>query len=298
MAPTALEQQLSGTGISTTAFDVGGFRFDALVAGPVDGRPVMLLHGFPSAGYQWRSQMVALADVGYRVIAPDQRGYSPGARPPDIADYSMDLLVEDVFGIADAAGFEKFHLVGHDWGAAVAWAAAIADPDRLVTLNPVSVPHPAAFATALSDPEDDQSEMSGYMASFVQPGFEDVMLAGDAGGLRSIYESAGLDEAEMAPYLEVLGTSEALGAALNWYRAAAFAGGRDAPAVVVPTLFVWSDQDCCLGRTGAEQTVDFVDAPYRFEILEGVDHWVPETAADALNALLLDHLAAYPREDG
>ncbi|MGH9182018.1 MAG: alpha/beta fold hydrolase, partial [Acidimicrobiales bacterium] len=138
----------------------GELVFDALAAGPDDGPLVLLLHGFPQSSGEWRSQLAALAGQGYRAVAPDQRGYSPGARPDGVDAYRMPLLVGDVLAMADELGAGRFHLVGHDWGAAVAWYTAAAHPDRLLSLTAVSVPHPMAFAKALASPSGDQAERS------------------------------------------------------------------------------------------------------------------------------------------
>ena len=280
--------------ISLTQIAVGGFTFDVRVAGPQDGEVVVLLHGFPQSSYEWQHQMRALAAAGFRAVAPDQRGYSPGARPPDVADYALPLLVQDVLGLADAVGAERFHVVGHDWGAAVAWAIAAAVPDRVITANPVSVPHLDAFTAVLSDPASCQPEASAYFDLFVQPDSEDGFLADDYAQLRAVY--AELDADAVAEYIRVLGTKPALGAALNWYRANVGPGsfGREPlGAVTVPTMFTWSDADQALCVDGAVLTGDYVEGPYRFEVLEGVSHWVPEVAADALSALLLDHIGSF-----
>ena len=280
--------------ISATQITVGGFTFDVRVAGPDGGEVVLLLHGFPQSSYEWQHQMRALAAAGFRAIAPDQRGYSPGARPADVADYALPLLVQDVLGVADAVGAERFHVVGLDWGAAVAWALAVAAPDRIITANPVSVPHLDAFAVVLSDPSSCQPAASAYFDLFVQPDSEDGFLADDHAQLRALY--AELEADAVAEYIRVLGTKPALGAALNWYRANVGPGGlgRDPLGpVTVPTMFTWSDADQALCIDGALLTEEYVEGPYRFEVLEGVSHWVPEVAADALSALLLDHIGGY-----
>jgi len=280
------------TGIENMRIAVGGLVFDALVAGPEDGPVVFLLHGFPEAAYEWRHQMPALAGMGFRVIAPDQRGYSPGARPEGVDAYRIPNLVQDVMGMADAVGAEQFHIVGHDWGAVVTWFAALQHPDRVLSIVPISVPHPFAFAQALADPEGQQAGMSSYMEFFRSEGAEAQFLANDAAMLRGVYKGLG-EDAEQA-YLDVLGTPEALGAALNWYRAMNLQGGSSQiTPISMPTMYVWSTDDVALGREGAELTGNFVEGPYRFEILEGVSHWVPEEAPDALNALLREHFAPF-----
>ena len=299
---SALTRELLGSEIQQTTLRVDDFIFDGLTSGPVDGIPVMLLHGFPSTAYQWRSQLVTLGDAGYRVFAPNQRGYSSKARPEEAENYTYNLLIEDVIAMADALAWEKFHLIGHDWGAFIAWATAGFHPSRILSLTPISVPHPEAFAQALANPSGEQSEMSSYVTFFRSEGSEDVLLSNDAEILRDLYASANLTDLEMEPYLEVLGTPDALRAALHWYRVNNFAGVTsilksnrltDIPDSPVATMFIWSDQDTALGREGAELTGVYVTGEYRFEILHDVNHWVTEVAAQPLNALLLEHLATY-----
>ncbi|MBV8561215.1 MAG: alpha/beta fold hydrolase, partial [Acidimicrobiia bacterium] len=146
---------------------VGDLVFDARAAGPESGDLVVLLHGFPQTSWEWRSQLRALADAGYRAVAPDQRGYSSRARPVGVEHYEAEHLVADVLAIADWLGGHRFHLVGHDWGAAVAWAVGGTHQERLRTLNIVSVPHPQAFGAALVENQD-QRDRSSYIELFRQ----------------------------------------------------------------------------------------------------------------------------------
>ena len=272
--------------------EVGLLRFDAVVEGDGGAGTVLLLHGFPETSQCWLQQVPALVGAGYGVVAPDQRGYSPGARPTDVSAYRTDRLVADVIAVADALGVEQFHLVGHDWGGAVAWQVGGRHSDRLLTLTVLSTPHPAAFGAALAgEGGGDQAGRSGYMEFFRTEGSEDVMLAEDGGLLKLVYLGSGLTEQEAAPYLEAMSTREALGAALNWYRAADITLVDGLGPIVSPTLYIWSTNDVALGREAAEATGQFVEGPYRFEELAGIDHWVGEHAPDAVNALLLDHLA-------
>jgi pimeloyl-ACP methyl ester carboxylesterase len=273
---------------------VRGFEFDARVAGPADGPVVILLHGFPETSLSWRHQLPVLADAGYRAVAPDQRGYSPRARPSEVDAYGSPELVADVLAFADHLGAERFHLVGHDWGAAVAWQVAGRHADRLRSLTILSVPHPSAFGEAVASPESDQAQRSSYVEMFRAEDTEHGMLANDAIGLRLIYLGSGMTEDEAAPYVDALGNAEALCAALNWYRAARLDHVAGLGPIVAPTLFVWSTEDPALGREGAEATGSHVEGPYRFEVLEGVSHWIAEQAADEFNALLLAHLAQHP----
>jgi len=283
---------LDTSALQTRDIDVDTFRFDAHTAGPEDGELVLLLHGFPQTSLEWRAQLQALGDAGYFAVAPNQRGYSERARPTTVDAYDYKLLVDDVLAMADALGRARFHLVGHDWGAVVAWGVAAEAPDRVTSLTAVSIPHPDAFAAALGDPSSCQYEASSYFETFTADGTAANLLAGDAFLLRNVVWGD-LDPAAEEAYLEVLGTEEALGAALNWYRAN-ITGRQLRPEpigpVAVDTLFIWSDGDTAICTEPAEDTANHVDGPYRFEVLSNVDHWIPERAPDEVNALLLEHL--------
>jgi pimeloyl-ACP methyl ester carboxylesterase len=274
--------------MTTIEVHVGDWVFDAFVAGPSDGELVLLLHGFPESAAEWQRVMPQLADAGYFAVAPNQRGYSPGARPAGVDAYHITHLVEDVLGIADALGSRDFHLIGHDWGALVAWAVAAWHPDRVRTLTIVSVPHPRPFAEArASDP--DQRDRSEYIATFREPDAgERLFLDNDAAILRLAVSEAGPEIA--AEHVRVLTDPGAMTAALNYYRA----WGSDLDSIgpiAVPTLFVWSTDDVALGRVAAEATQDYVTGPYRFEVLEGLSHWIPEVAPDELSRMTLEHFA-------
>ena len=291
MPPDAPEP--SSSEIAMARVGLGDLVFDVRTAGPPDEETVVLLHGFPQTSYEWRHQIRALAEAGFRAIAPDQRGYSPGARPPEVADYGISLLVRDVLALADAVGSGRFHIVGHDWGGWVAWAVAVLAPDRVITANPVSVPHPDAFARVLNDPTSAQAQASSYFDVFAQPDSEDAFLADDQMMLRRVF--TGIEAEAVDEYLRVVGSKAALGAALNWYRAN-LDDIRQGPAlgpVEVPTMFTWSDGDPVITIEGAQLSVEYVTAPYRFEILEGVNHWIPDQAAEAMSDLLLDHLGRH-----
>ncbi len=272
------------------SISTGAGVFDAVAAGPPEGRPVLLLHGFPQTGLVWQRQIEVLAARGYRVVAPDQRGYSPGARPQRPEDYRISLLVDDVIAISQQLGWATFDLVGHDWGGAVAWWTAHAHPGRIRTLTVVSTPHPGALATTLRTVED-QRKRSHYMIDWRDaPATEERMLAHDAQELRAFYAGRVPQDSADA-YVSHLSQPGALTAALNWYRA-----GRpdDAIGVIdVPTLYVWSTEDSAFGPAAAQETEQWVNGPYRFETLQGVSHWIPEEASETLSRLLLEHLQAH-----
>jgi len=280
-----------------------GFVFDAVTIGPASERAVLFLHGFPQTWYSWRHQLDAVAAAGFRGVAFDQRGYSPGARPRRVEDYRVGSLVSDVVAVADALGLDRFDLVGHDWGAMVAWAVAAHHPERVHTLTAVSVPHPRAFAAAFGgagDGDEDQRQRSSYIDVFrADGGVAERALLGEDGsgdGLRAMFDASGLpsDSDEVRAFVAAMIEPGALTAALNWYRATEPHALGDVGQITVPTLYVWSTQDVALGRTAAEATVDWVTGSYRFEVFEGVSHWIPETAPGALSRALLDHLAANP----
>lgn len=276
---------------------VGPYRYDALAAGPQSGEFVLLLHGWPEFATWWTEALRALADVGYRAIAVDQRGYSPGARPLQIADYAVENLVTDVLGFADSQGAERFHLVAHDWGGMVAWALATTHPKRLKSLTVLSTPHPAALQTAASaDPG--QYHRLDYVRFFRRPGgvAERALLADNAARLRSAYGGR-IPEQLVEDSVRRLSEPGALTATLNWYRAVDDAFTIPAGRINVPTLYVWGSADAALGRDAAQRTADYIDAPYRFEALEGASHWLPKEDPDRILPFILNHLAQHTPDD-
>ncbi|WP_030430626.1 alpha/beta fold hydrolase [Allokutzneria albata] len=277
--------------IHGTRLSANGYEYDAITAGPEDGDLVLLLHGWPEFADCWTQEMTALAEAGYRAVAVDQRGYSPGARPTDIADYHVDHLVSDVIGFADALGAQRFHLVAHDWGGIVAWAVAGAHPDRLKTLSVLATPHPRALSKAIAEDED-QSRRVDYVRFFQRPGgvAEQSLLADDAARLRDAYAGK-VPEELVEENVRRLSEPGALTATLNWYRAVGEGLGIPAEPSPVPTLYVWGSEDVALGPVAAYRTADFVDGPFRFVELTGASHWLPEEAPTEVSALILSHLA-------
>ena len=267
---------------------VGDLTFDVRTLGPEDGEPVLLLHGFPETSLSWSEVAPVLADAGFRVAAPDQRGYSPDARPTAVADYVIENLVDDVLGLADALGLDTFHLVGHDWGAAVGWAVAARHSDRLRTFTAVSVPHLAAYNTALRG-NPDQQDRSSYIGLMRQEGkAEDVLLEDDGRRLRAMYDGK-IPATHVDAYVDFFLDRPALTGALAWYRAMT-AALADTPPVSVPTTFVWSDGDWAIGRASAEGCGEHVTGPFRFVELDGISHWIPEEAPEDLAAAILDRI--------
>ena len=274
---------------SMDSFSRGALVFDVRDSGPPDGDPVVLLHGFPQDSSAFDRLSPALHSAGLRTLAPDQRGYSPGARPVGRSAYAMREVVDDVLALLDAAGLESAHVVGHDWGGIAAWALAAWHPWRVRTLTALSVPHPAAMAQAML--HGDQALRSSYIGFFQLPVVpEAVLLAGGGTVLRRGLRNGGLPEDLVEEYVGRMREPGALTAALNWYRA--LPGGARTPigTVRVPTLHVWGAGDVFLGRAATEASQEFVDAPYRLEVLEDVNHWIPELAADRTAELITAHV--------
>jgi pimeloyl-ACP methyl ester carboxylesterase len=267
----------------------GTLIFDAVAAGPDNGELVLLLHGFPQTKHTFRLQLPALAAAGYRAVAVDQRGYSPRARPTGVAAYHTDYLTADVLRMADALGAGRFHLVGHDFGAVIGWQVAARHPDRLASYTSLSVGHPLAYIEAMGNPDGEQHARSGYFEWFVNPATDAEL--GSYERMHDLYLSAGLSAADAVTYAEALGSPEAIGSGLNWYRASGLHQIAGLSDVEVPTMLIWSTEDPALGSQQAVESERYVNAPYRFEVIEGVDHWIPEHAPDRVNALLVEHLS-------
>lgn len=286
------EHELNATSPWTTRkVEIGdGLVFDVAEHGDPQGRPVLLLHGFPQTHRAYDALAARLAAHGRRLLAPDQRGYSPGARPADVAAYALPNLVDDAARILDSYGIERVDVVGHDWGAAVAWALAATRPERVRTLTAVSVPHPRAMSDALQDASSGQRERSSYMQLFRLPGkAEEFLLEDGAKRLRTVFEP--LPDAAAEPYVRALSDPAALTGALSWYRAMQGEDSAKLPEVSVPTTYVWSTGDAAIGRSAAARCAQYATGPYRFVELDGVSHWIPDQAPDALADAVLDRLS-------
>jgi pimeloyl-ACP methyl ester carboxylesterase len=272
----------------TQIFTIGQFQFTVDTAGPPSGVPVLLLHGFPQTRHMWRHQLGALAVAGYRAVAPDQRGYSPGARPVEVESYTSDLLTADALALMDICGARRFHLVGHDWGGQLAWLLAARHPDRVATLTTLSRPHPAAFVRALAqDPE--QARRSQHHAAFRQAEAVARLREDNFKILRAAMEREGIAPQNLDAHFRTLSEPGALDAAINWYRANNIASA-EIPPVLVPTLYVWGTADASVGRHAAQLTEQFVSGQYRFVPIEGGGHFIVDQFPDRVAKLLVEHL--------
>jgi len=283
--------------VETKLISLGpGMNFEASTNG-TQGRPlVILLHGFATSRFSWNAQVGALGDAGYFAVAPNQRGYSAGARPDttELSNYTMDKVIGDVMDIGDRLGYgqSRFHLVGHDWGGSLGWEIADRFPQRLGSLTILSRPHPLAFNRSL-ELDEAQKRRSGHHTKFLDPEAGQKILAENAKWLRDRLSSNGVPPAAIECHLSVLGNPEAMEAALAWYRAR---GPGHAPVAVtkVPTLYIWGDADDSVGRIAAEGTREFIAAPYQFEVLKGGGHFTADQFPATVTELLWDHIARHP----
>ena len=268
------------------------FSFTAVERGGQSDEPVILLHGFPETSYMWNRMQELLERNGFYSLAPDQRGYSPRARPSGRSAYGIEALAGDVIALADSKGIARFHLVGHDWGAAVAWYVAARYPDRIRSLTALSVPHLEAFRIALTtDPL--QHEASSYMRLFRWPLLPELFLkARKFRNLKAIWEQSSEDEINR--YLSVFSQRGAVTAALNWYRAnyASLTGSAATIGpVAVPTLFVWGTRDPAILRSGAELNRNYVTGTYS-EFFIDSGHWLMQESFVPVSTRILEHLSA------
>jgi len=267
--------------------EANGLGFEVSEEGA--GTPVVFLHGFPDTSALWRHQVAALTGAGFRTIAPDMRGRGRSDRPADVADYALPKIVGDVTGIMDALGIQKAHVVGHDWGAAVAWLVAALAPTRVDHLVAISVGYPGAAGP----PTLEALQKSWYRLLFQFDGVaEDLIQRNGWYLLRELLQGGG---EEFDRYVANLSEPGALIAALNWYRAnlppdRLLGPVPPLPPVAAPTMGVFGTADLYLTEGAMVKSASKVTGPWRYERLEGVGHFVPLQAADQLNKLLLDFL--------
>jgi pimeloyl-ACP methyl ester carboxylesterase len=274
---------------------VNGVRLHIVSAGPSDGKPLVLLHGFPEFWYGWRHQIPALAEAGFRLIVPDQRGYNLSSVPKGVRAYGMDELVGDVIGLLDHFGLTRVGLVGHDWGAAVAWSAALAYPERVRKLAILNVPHPAVMLSTLRK-SGRQMLRSWYIAFFQIPSLADGLMrlghfAGAARLLRSSGKPDTFSDQELEEYRQAWTNSAGLTGMINWYRAA-LRTRSSLPAGVrvrVPTLILWGRRDAALGAEMAEASLRLC-RDGRLIYFDTASHWVQHDEAQAVNRELIGFL--------
>ena len=280
--------------------DLPGLRMHAAHAGPEDGEPVILLHGFPEFWYSWRFQITALAEAGYRVIAPDQRGYNLTEKK---GPYKVENLVRDIANLQDALGIARSHIVGHDWGGVVAWAFAGFEPGRTATLVSMNAPHPGAY-TLTCRKHFKQVKMSWYIFFFQLPWLPERMISKDNfKNLDAMFRGIPKDlmtRDDIALYKEALGQPGALTAAINWYRAMGRRllrsfGRPPRVNIKAPTLVIWGERDIALCKENNDPLPKFVP-DLRVEYLPKATHWVQMDHPDEVNRLMLGFLQEHRQQ--
>ncbi|WP_229072170.1 alpha/beta fold hydrolase [Actinoplanes sp. DH11] len=256
-----------------------GLTFEVSEGGPQDGEPVLLLHGFPQDNREFERILPRLHAAGLRTYALNQRGYSPGARPADVEEYQLTEAVADARAVLDELGVDRAHVVGHDWGAQVAWVLAAGHPDRVRTLTAISVPHPRAMLLAMRVRPSQKARLS-YFGVFRSAAAERLLLGRDAAVLRWMFRPLSAERTQR--YVDAAREPGRLTAGLNWYRAYRTDQVAGTGVITVPTTYVWSDRDGVVGLTAALRTADWVSADYQLVAMRGVSHWVPEEAPEEL----------------
>jgi pimeloyl-ACP methyl ester carboxylesterase len=262
------------------------------LAGPKDGEPVILLHGFPDASFGWEKQIHALAQAGFYAIAPDQRGYNLSDKPKGKENYKMNLLVEDVLALADALNLSRFNLAGHDFGGLVSWNLAESHPERLRRLAILNVPHPKIMREFIKTNWQQRSK-SWYAFFFRLPILPEFVVRANNWKMLASAMCEGFSEADLNRYRTAWSRPGSMTAMINWYRCLLQKSPQDVPAnkrIQVPTLMIWGKQDPHIMWQMAPESIDLCENG-RLEYLEDATHWVHQDKPDQVNRLLIDHFA-------
>ena len=277
----------------TLTITANGLRFHALVAGPEDGPLLILLHGFPETSHGWSKQIAPLAEAGFRVVAPDQRGVGSSSKPTGAAQYRIELLAADIVAMIRALGRERAHVVGHDWGGVVAWHLAEHHAEVVERVAILDAPHPAVFSAYLLR-HPSQLGRSWYMAFFQLPWLPEAILgAGDfawlAQALTSTSRPGAFSSLDLRIYREAWAQRGALTGMLNWYRALplAKAAPRATEQIATPIRLLWGDKDSALEADLAEASIARCSAGEVIHLPDAT-HWLQHEEPQRVNALLLD----------
>ena len=258
-------------------FQRQGLTFDVIDSGPLDGQAVILLHGFPETAESWQAITELLNKQGFRTYAMNQRGYSLGAQPKARAAYKSSELVADVKALVDLIG-APVYLIGHDWGAVVAWEVALEHPSQLKHLTALSVPHKAAFMKAML--HSNQLLKSYYMGLFQLPKIPELLFKKFSFVGNQLLKGTGMTEQQLMDFQVQMVQQGRISAALNWYRGIPFSSNRTLTSKVqVPTLFIWGKQDTAITKKSVELNAQYIDAPYT-EIHLDATHWIPVQNSD------------------
>ena len=278
-------------GESFADINLDNFTFNCRVSGieENEGEAVILLHGFPETSRMWYQLIPILANHGFKVIAPDQRGYSQGARPSKISDYTIDKLSKDIIDIADAFQLEKFHLIGHDWGSSVGWYLVSINADRVISWTALSVPHLDAFFESINT-DKEQQRKSQYMSFFKKPILPELYFKiFGYKYLKDIWRKSSTLEIEK--YLEVFKQRGALKSSLNWYRANINNSNNMIGNIDTPTLILYGIKDMAIGEKSVDESAKYLKGEYNIEKLD-VGHWLIQESFESVSNSILKHLNA------
>ena len=279
----------------TKFIESNGVQLFTVQRGQKDGPLVIMLHGFPEFWYGWHHQVDALTEAGFNVWTPDMRGYNLSEKPKGTEAYALDELAKDVAGLIDASGHQKAILIGHDWGAAVAWWVANKFPEKLEKLIILNVPHPRVMVKALNE-DWAQRRRSWYMFYFQIPTLPEIGMRFNnwhsmAKAMQDSARPNTFSDSDMAQYRKAWGQPGAITAMINYYRAIF----RHRPAssssqrIQTPTLIIWGAQDAFIGREYAEESLAMCDSG-KLVILEEATHWVQHEEPARVNELILEFL--------
>lgn len=265
-----------------------GLEFECHFSGLESDDLIIFLHGFPESSFMWIKLMDEMALNGYYCVAPDLRGYSPKARPSDTDSYQMKFLREDVIQIADALGRDRFHLVGHDWGAFIGWNTAAHYPNRIISWTALSIPHPGAFAKALKENKK-QRKKSSYIKYFMIPYLSEWFIRRkDFKSFKKLWRKA--EPEEQAYNMAIFKGKGALTASLNYYRANLGKGKSEKiENITVPTLFIWGQHDLAVSEYAAELNSEYVSGPYQFLALDS-GHWLMQSSYEDVKIAIAKHI--------
>jgi pimeloyl-ACP methyl ester carboxylesterase len=266
-----------------------GINLHTALVGPEDGELVILLHGFPDAWFGWEAQMLPLAEAGFRVLVPDQRGYNLSDKPKGVGNYQMDLLAEDILGLADGLGAEQFYLGGHDFGAMVSWRLAMRYPERIKRMVIANVPHPRVMQSYLRS-KFSQLLKSWYAIFFQIPWLPEQLVRANSWQFLIRAMAKSLTNEERDRYRAAWAHPGAITAMINWYRATMRAMGKSglSPEIQVPTLIIWGQQDPHLSYQMAPLSLEYcLDG--RLETFEDATHWVLQDKAEEVSKLMIKH---------
>jgi pimeloyl-ACP methyl ester carboxylesterase len=280
------------TTLEDLTFHNGAIELHAVAAGPSDGSVVVLLHGFPEFWYSWHRQIGPLANAGFRVIVPDQRGYNTSSKPRVTASYALSELTSDVLAIADQLGQERIFLAGHDWGAAVAWSVALLHPQRVAKLAILNVPHPSVMRRYLKS-NLRQLRRSWYMFFFQLPLIPEAAFSAFNFrlGVRSLAGSSRpstFSDEDLFQYRAAWSQPGALTAMINWYRAAFRYRSKFPDSMVhVPTRILWGERDAFLLSEMAHESLRYCDSAELYTFANA-SHWLQHEEPARVSELLID----------